>query len=666
MSKMIHNLKLILILCFLYCSEVFSLGLSQELSGSIIYYDQRNQSENVSAAKAFDNNLDTYFKSDGTFGNWLGLDLGSPHIITSVDFYCRRDNKPEEYAARLELGIFEGANSPDFGDAIALAIISSPPVTGKNTINISTSKGFRYVRFLFPSEDKPSGNGLSKYMGELKFFGYQGIGNSTKLPTLTNLPTVNIHTVNAENITSKEVYIKGIVSFVYDDGTKFYTDSLQIRGRGNNSWTHPKKPYRMKLFNSVKLMGLPAKGKNWTLINNYGDKTLMRNILAFDFARRLEMTYVSPAIAVDVVLNGDYKGCYQLCDHIDVRKNRVDVEEMTPFDLTGGYLIEIDAYASGEPKRFTSSQYKIPVSIKYPDDDEITPAQETYIAAHFNKLTNSVSASNYKDPYNGYQKYIDMESFLRHFLVSEFSGNTDSYWSVRMAKKKDDDKFYVGPVWDFDLAFENDWRTYPIMQSTQDRGNEWMSMWNGGTSAAGNTKDMLRRMFTDATVTQKLQALYANYRDKNYISKIVMESVADSCENLLMNSQSLNFKRWPIMLSKVHENPVIYGSYTAEVDNVRNFINQRIDWLDTKLSYIPNNSAFNSPLNIDVSIRSNNNIMYISNFSENSIVTIVDLLGVVYLNDRYDSNVEVSLKSGIYIVSIKTDTNEFVVKHIIR
>ncbi|GAB1415366.1 hypothetical protein MASR2M117_07720 [Paludibacter sp.] len=666
MSKMIHNLKLILILCFLYCSEVFSLGLSQELSGSIIYYDQRNQSENVSAAKAFDNNLDTYFKSDGTFGNWLGLDLGSPHIITSVDFYCRRDNKPEEYAARLELGIFEGANSPDFGDAIALAIISSPPVTGKNTINISTSKGFRYVRFLFPSEDKPSGNGLSKYMGELKFFGYQGIGNSTKLPTLTNLPTVNIHTVNAENITSKEVYIKGIVSFVYDDGTKFYTDSLQIRGRGNNSWTHPKKPYRMKLFNSVKLMGLPAKGKNWTLINNYGDKTLMRNILAFDFARRLEMTYVSPAIAVDVVLNGDYKGCYQLCDHIDVRKNRVDVEEMTPFDLTGGYLIEIDAYASAEPKKFTSNQYRIPVSIKYPDDDEITPAQESYIAEQFNKLTNAVSASNFKDPFNGYQKYLDIESFLRHFLVGEFSGNTDTYWSVRMSKKKDDDKFYIGPVWDFDLAFENDWRTYPLIQNAQNRGNEWMALWNGGTSAAGNTKDMLRRIFTDSSANQRLKDIYAEYRDENKISKTLLETVVDSCENLLINSQNLNFKRWPIMLTKVHENPVIYGSYVSEVDNVRSYINQRMDWLDSKLAYVPNSTNYDQYEDMNVVIGSLNNILYISNLPQNSILKIVDVMGVVYANNVCDEKFSIGLRNGIYIISVKDGSREFTFKHIIR
>ena len=134
-------------------------------------------------------------------------------------------------------------------------------------------------------------------------------------------------------------------------------------------------------------------------------------MLAFDFSRRIEMPYTSPAVAVDVVLNGDYKGNYNLSDHIDVRRNRIDIEEMTAEDITGGYLIEIDAYAYADPKRFTSQNYSIPVSIKYPDDDDITWSQEQYIAAHFNKFAQSVASSQYRHPENGYRKYLDMPSF---------------------------------------------------------------------------------------------------------------------------------------------------------------------------------------------------------------------------------------------------------------
>jgi hypothetical protein len=109
------------------------------------------------------------------------------------------------------------------------------------------------------------------------------------------------------------------------------------------------------MYKKARLLGLPADAKSWTLINSYGDKTLMRNLLAFDFSRRIEMPYTSPAEAVDVVLNGDYKGCYQLCDHIEVREKRVEIEEMGPNDisgisLTGGYHLEINGILGSDRK----------------------------------------------------------------------------------------------------------------------------------------------------------------------------------------------------------------------------------------------------------------------------------------------------------------------------
>lgn len=659
------HIKCILVICVLLCNNsLFAEVFSQPLTGTIIAYDQRNRTNNT-PAEAFDKNLDTYFQSDGVFGNWIGLDLGSPHIITSVNFYSRKDNKPEEYAARLELGVFEGANNPDFGDAIALAIISEPPVAGKNTLTINSSKGFRYVRFLLPSNAKHTTSSLSKYVGEMEFFGYPGVGDDSQLPTLTNLPTVNIHTVNAQDITSKEYYIRGIVTIVYEGGTKIFTDSLEIRGRGNNSWTHPKKPYRMKLYKSTKLMDLPAKGKSWTLINNYGDKTLMRNMLAFDFSRRLEMPYTSPAIGVDVVLNGDYKGCYQLCDHIDVRKNRIDIEEMTPDDLTGGYHVEIDAYADEEIKKFTTSRYSLKVTIKDPDDSDITPAQEQYIANHFNKMTDAIYAANYKDPENGYRKYLDTQTFLRHFLVGEYSGNTDTYWSVRMYKYKDDDKFYTGPVWDFDLAFENDTRTYSITEWAE-TDNEWVCLSNR-SSAVGNMKGLIRRLMSDATFDEELKDIYAYYRDKQVITKEILENVVDSLENMLYQSQMLNFKRWPIINIKVHQNPVLYGSYEGEVDNVSYYIGKRIDWMDQKLAYTPGfSNVADKSLDVSVSIRNLNKTLFVRNIPINSTIRIVNMQGMVCYQNKHVNEFSVDLNNGVYLIVVETENKTYTYKCLVQ
>jgi hypothetical protein len=551
---------------------------SYELKGDILYNDRCNEQVNP-VANVFDEDLRTYFQSCPPFGNWVGLDLKEKHVITKIAYCPRMDG---DYRDRLRLGVFEGANQADFGDAVPLFIIpglTERELTGQEIV---CTRGFRYVRLVLPYAQT---EGKSSYVGELKFYGYQAEGDDSALPQLTNLPVVSIKTFESRDVTSKQDYVKGIFTIIYGNGTKVYTDSVEIRGRGNNSWTHPKKPYRIKLKTSVQLMNLPAKARNWTLINNYGDKTLMRNILAFDFSRRIGMPYTSPAEAVDVVLNGDYKGCYQLCDHIDVRKNRVDIEEMSPGDLTGGYMIEIDAYAHEEPKRFYSYRYNIPVTINYPDDEDVTYAQENFIATHFEKLVSAVYNSNYGSSQTGFGRYVDIESFLRHFLVGEYSGNTDTYWSVRMFKKRSEESFGFSPVWDFDLAFENDWRTYPINERAK-QWNEWLCLSNE-SSAAGGTKDFIRKILSDTQVKKRLAEIYAYYRDNRIISEEILLHVADSCAGLLEYSQDLNFKRWPIMNIKVHENPVVHGSYRAEVANVKKYISERMQWMDNKLNYVP-------------------------------------------------------------------------------
>lgn len=637
-------------ICLLVVSLISSKAYAQaELTGEVVYYDKCNDSQ-FPVSNAFDNDENTYFRSCAPFGNWIGLDLGVKHVITAVGYSPRLDS---DYRDRLQLGIFQGANRQDFGDAIALYVIPDSTERTLTIRSINSSVGFRYVRFVFPYAQV---DGKSSYMGELKFYGYASEGDNSNMPQLTNLPTISINTVNSQDIVSKEDYVKGIVSIVYENGTKFFTDSLEIRGRGNNSWTHPKKPYRMKLYNSTKLMGLPAKAKNWTLINNYGDKTLMRNMLAFDFSRKLEMPYTSPAVGVDVVLNGDYKGTYQLCDHIDVRPYRQDVEEMGPSDLTGGYAIEIDAYAYSEPKMFTSNAYGIPVTIKYPDDKDITLPQEQYIASHFNKFTSSVLSSNFSDVNNGFRRYLDEETFYRHFLVGEYAGNTDTYWSVRMYKKRDNEKFIISPVWDYDLGFENDWRTYPIMTNAY-QTNDWVSF-SSGSSGAGGTKDLVRRILSDPAALKRLEEVYAHYRN-SVINKESLLALVDENASHLYQSQKLNFKRWRIMNVKVHENPVIYGSYEGEVNNVKRYIGERIDWMDSKLNYsaIPSKTLL-TQANNNIRIATDNNAITITTL-ENYLINIYDLSGknISSVNSDKNSTSNFNVRSGVYIIHFTSSDN---------
>lgn len=491
---------------------------------------------------------------------WRGLDLGTPYVITIVGW------NPTS-ATTAELGLFEGANRADFMDALPLYMHHGNSTANKmNYVQVNCSRGFRYVRYR-----KSDTKGEYK-IANLEFWGEPGAGDDSHLSQLTNLPTVTIHTKNGEIPYDKEHEIECYISIISNDGQTILSDTATIRERGNASRGFPKKPYRIKFAHKHQVLGSPANAKKWTLINNYGDKTLMRNQLAFELSRRLGMPYTPFCAYVDVILNGDYKGCYQLCDQIEVHKNRVAVTEMKTTDnsgeaLTGGYLIEADAYANEEPSMFWSSLGTM-VTIKSPKEDSITTEQHNYIANHYSQMESN------------WQKYLDLNTFLRHFIVGELSGNTDTYWSMYLYKQRSNDTLYVGPVWDFDLAFDNDNRTYPIQNLT-----DYIYRTNGSTT--GYLKRLVDKIVVESTSAKyQLLSIWTKARkagltEENFIAYI------DAQEDMLQESQELNFTRWPIMNQYVHQNPKIWGSYKKEVQNVRNYFKQRLTWMDNKIGFDP-------------------------------------------------------------------------------
>ena len=563
---------------------------------------------------AFDGDLSTFFASYDKSYTWAGLDLGEAHVITRVGWSPRNASVGED---RVLLGVFEGANRADFMDALPLYII---PEKGKiGTISyadVQCSKGFRYVRYIGPTEARCN-------IAELEFYGHPGAGDNSRLYQLTNLPTVSIHTLNNEIPYDKEHQIESQLTIISNDGTKLLSEPGTTRERGNGSREFPKRPYRIKFDKKQNVLDAPAKAKKWTLLNNYSDKTLFRNLLAFELSRQMGLPYTPYGTAVDVLMNGEYKGCYQLCDQVEINTNRVNITEMTPDDnqgsaLTGGYLIEVDAYANQEVSWFKSGKGN-PVTIKSPDEDEITANQTQYIRNFFNQMEKQ------------WATYLDVNSFLRHFLVGELSGNTDTYWSVYMYKERDEDLLHVGPVWDFDLAFENDNRTYPINKKTK-------YVYQDGGSCAGNMRTFVNNIVNDASAKSKLLEIWGEAR-QNGLNEEKLLAFIDRWAAELEQSQRLNFLRWPIMNQKVQKNPVIWGSYQAEVDNVKNFLKERLVWMDKKLGYTYHPSGV-STLRLDKT----------------------QPYQVFSLSGQSCGNSVEFLSSGVYIVRQGTMTQKIVVK----
>lgn len=566
---------------------------AKKLTGTVIGttasvdYSTGNMSTTVNTREmVFDGNLSTYFASYPRSNAWVGLDLGTPHIITRVGWSPRNDGLGPK---RVQLAVFEGANRPDFYDAVPLYLVPSQGVIGTiSHADVKVNQGFRYVRYVGPNDARCN-------VAEVEFYGYEGEGwkadpekgeaEKVEPGTFyrpTNLPLVTIHTEYVLEPYDKEHEIKAFISVISED--KVLYDTATIRLRGNASMDFPKKPYRIKWDEKHRVLDSPAKAKKWTLINNYGDKTLMRNMIAFEISRRLGLSYTPFCTPVDVMLNGEYKGCYQLCDQVEVHKNRVEIDEMDAScssgeALTGGYFVEIDAYAGNEDQYFWSSKGN-PVTIKSPDSEDIISQQKDYIKNYFNGLESRLFGSSYTSTGDGgYRSRLDLQTFLQHFIVGELSGNTDTYWSVYMYKPRGDGHFYTGPVWDFDLAFDNDSRTYPVNNKS-----DWV--YRSGGSHAGQMKSFVDRIIVnDGQAKTTLNDLWADARIHHDISSESLCRYVDEQAELLAESQTLNFLRWPILGQRVHMNPQSSGSYAGEVKVVKNYLTKRVPWMDNKLKF---------------------------------------------------------------------------------
>ncbi|MBK5196056.1 MAG: hypothetical protein JJE08_08530 [Proteiniphilum sp.] len=190
---------------FFFCAILFLFAASaqpgQLLKGEIIGtkksvdYSTGASSETVNTiSNVFDDDYNTFFASYERSGTWVGLDLGSPHVITKIG-YSPRVSQP----SRVQLAVLEGANDPDFTDAIPIYII--PEAAGERSMTmaeISCSKGFRYVRYISPSNVRCN-------LAELQFFGYPGEGDHSKMYQPTNLPVIVVHTENSQDIVEKEL-----------------------------------------------------------------------------------------------------------------------------------------------------------------------------------------------------------------------------------------------------------------------------------------------------------------------------------------------------------------------------------------------------------------------------------------------------------------------------
>ena len=388
---------------------------------------------------------------------------------------------------------------------------------------------------------------------------------------LTNLPTLYINTVNNTSIDSKDAYIDASLSSVSPNSAESFTEAnIRIRGRGNSTWRMPKKSYRIKFANKLHFLNLPAKEDDWVLLANYADKTMIRNALAFELSKQLGMEFTPSVKFVDLVLNGQYMGTYQVTDQVEVKNDRVPLEKQDASmislpDISGGYLLEADGFADGDEKFKTDKGLNI--VIKYPDEEDINASQRNYITSYTQEFENALFSLNFKDEDIGYRKYVDVPTLINWYIIVELTGNPDGFWSTYFYKKRNDPKFKFGPVWDFDIAFNNDERLGDATRKLM-------------KDAAHNPKQWIRRLLEDPKLENEIAKRWEELKEQGILEHLL--DYLDLMAQELNSSQKLNFQRWDILNKEVYLELEARGTYEAELAFLRNYIKSRYEFLDSQ------------------------------------------------------------------------------------
>lgn len=390
----------------------------------------------------------------------------------------------------------------------------------------------------------------------------------------TNLATMHISTVDSRAVADKTTWIPASISIVSTDTALQLSMSTVIRGRGNSTWGMAKKPYRIKLDKKTNLLNMPAKAKNWVLLANYADKTLIRNAVAFKIGETLGLEFTPSVSFVDLSLNGHFMGNYMVTDQVEVGPNRVAIDKQDSTDtsepaITGGYLLEIDGFAYSEAVWFTTRK-GLNITIKSPDDDDINQAQLDYIQNYIANFENTLFSDQFEDPIIGYRTMLDTTSLVNWYIACELTGNSDSFWSTYLYKKRWDNKLYFGPMWDYDIAFNNDDRLGDATQKLM-------------RQHAFNPKTWIERLWLDEWFKKAVWRRWKEIKANNLSG--ILNSYINNTQMILEESAQLNFNKWDNLNMRVYREVFLFDSYNEGVEYLKTYMADRIDFLDIAFSY---------------------------------------------------------------------------------
>ncbi len=374
----------------------------------------------------------------------------------------------------------------------------------------------------------------------------------------------------------------GIFAFYDADGSVIGKGNLKkIKSRGNATFLEDKKPYQITLEDRQNLMG--DKGsllKNYILLANRQDRSLVRNALVYDFARDIGLDYSPANRFVDLYINDEYRGSYQLSEKVEVDNNRVDID-CDPKAADTGYLVSLDYESrADEGGQYFKTEKGTIYEVKEPGN---------LSAVRLDEIKNDISLRE-KAVLEGNiaQANIDITSFAKKYLVEELSQNLDAMYTSQYFYKDrgQNQTVFAGPVWDYDktlgnpliegnrpINFQEPWGYYAAIKDPGQNGAFWKYLME---------------------VPEFKEAVEAEYQKCRGAFLDIADSRVDSLKNKLEASACMDYYRWdPFENFKYEEEPDFDGNWTAELDWIKTFVTARAEffdavWIDGRKDYVIN------------------------------------------------------------------------------
>lgn len=410
-----------------------------------------------------------------------------------------------------------------------------------------------------------------------------------------------------------------------DNDRALITGAVDFQGRcgvhvrGETSADFAQKSYAWEFWNNenedknASVLGMPAES-DWVLHAPYTDKTLMRNFLTYDLMRQLNGTGAAMGVKfVEVFFNqdnttvseSDYRGVYVLMEKIKRGGDRIDIEKIPelstdPAIISGGYLFRKDKTDPGVVTFDTTSGQQF----QFVEPDLPNATQKNWLNAYVNNFEAALNGSNFADPTTGYAAYINPQSFIDNQWFVEITKQIDGYRLSTYFTKDRSGKISCAPVWDYNLSLFNadyntgdvhsgwyysqlgsaDYYYWPrLLQDPNYKIKHWDRYW-----------ELRRSLFAGQTLATRIDGLAAQLT--NGSTTPVTNNMATQAP-LAESPAMRHYRKWPILGTYVWPNapnvgartkfwngptltPTTYTAADAEVDAMKSFLMQRLNWID--------------------------------------------------------------------------------------